>query len=202
MCPPQESETSSLGYVRRFAGRTAAGKINGRTGTTLAFSLIATGYCPHITDLTPAKLKERGIGLVLADLDNTLVAYRVGEPEERLLAWKRALDAAGIKLFILSNSRKPTRVKEFAARLDVPYQGHSGKPSPKGFYSALETMGCAAGETIMVGDQIFTDILGANRAGIASVLVRPIRLAGNPGRYLRYAAETPFRLMAKGRGSL
>ena len=54
-------------------------------------------------------------------------------------------------------------------------------------------------ETVMVGDQIFTDTLGANRAGVTPLLVEPIRLAGNPGRYIRYAAETPFRLLGKRR---
>ncbi len=51
----------------------------------------------------------------------------------------------------------------------------------------------------MVGDQIFTDVLGANRAGVRSILVKPIRLAGNPGRYLRYWAEAPMRLLSRGR---
>ena len=60
-------------------------------------------------------------------------------------------------------------------------------------------MGCTPGETVMVGDQIFTDTLGANNAGAVPLLVEPIRLAGNPGRYLRYAAEWPFRLLS-GRG--
>jgi hypothetical protein len=61
-------------------------------------------------------------------------------------------------------------------------------------------MGRRVEETLMVGDQIFTDVLGANLAGIRVCLVQPIRLAGNPGRYLRYAVETPFRLLGKRRG--
>ena len=60
-------------------------------------------------------------------------------------------------------------------------------------------MGCKGPETVMVGDQIFTDILGANNAGVVPLLVEPIRLAGNPGRYIRYAAETPFRELGKRR---
>ena len=59
--------------------------------------------------------------------------------------------------------------------------------------------GCLPEETVMVGDQIFTDTLGACRAGVVPLLVEPIRLAGNPGRYLRYAVETPFRLLGKRR---
>ena len=60
-------------------------------------------------------------------------------------------------------------------------------------------MGARPEETVMVGDQIFTDTLGANNAGVIPLLVEPIRLAGNPGRYIRYAAETPFRLLGKRR---
>ena len=63
----------------------------------------------------------------------------------------------------------------------------------------MERMGRRPEETVMVGDQIFTDTLGANNAGVVPLLVEPIRLAGNPGRYLRYAAETPFRLLGKRR---
>ena len=59
-------------------------------------------------------------------------------------------------------------------------------------------MGAAPEQTAIVGDQIFTDVLGGNRAGVATILVKPIRLAGNPGRYLRYAVEAPFRLLSRG----
>ena len=60
----------------------------------------------------------------------------------------------------------------------------------------MEQAGVTKEQTAIVGDQIFTDILGGNRAGVSTILVRPIRLAGNPGRYLRYAAELPFRLLS------
>ena len=63
----------------------------------------------------------------------------------------------------------------------------------------MARMGCTPEQTAMVGDRIFTDVLGACRAGVVPLLVEPIRLAGNPGRYLRYAAETPFRLLGKRR---
>ena len=79
---------------------------------------------------------------------------------------------------------------------DVPYIGRAGKPKSPSFYKAMERMGAEKGQTAIVGDQVFTDILGGNRAGISTILVEPIRLAGNPGRYLRYAAEWPFRLLS------
>ena len=120
-----------------------------------------------------------------------------GSPQ--LTAWRDALAAQGIALFILSNSRKPGRAQNFAQALGVPFQGRSGKPRRRGYLQAMERMGCTPAQTVMVGDQIFTDTLGANNAGVTPLLVEPIQLAGNPGRYLRYAAETPFRLLGKRR---
>jgi len=152
-----------------------------------------------VTAISPHALARRGIRLVLADLDNTLVPYREEEPSPELLAWMEGLKAEGIVLFLLSNSRKPGRAQRFAEKLGVPYQGRSGKPGRKGYLRAMERMGAAPEQTVMVGDQIFTDTLGANRAGAVPLLVEPIRLAGNPGRYVRYAVETPFRLLGKRR---
>ena len=163
------------------------------------FSPIPQGVYPRITDLDPAALARRGVKLVLADLDNTLVPYKATETPPELVAWKQALEAEGIILYLLSNSRKPGRAQAFAQKLGIPFQGHSGKPRKAGYLRAMERMGCTPEQTVMVGDQIFTDTLGANNAGVTPLLVQPIRLAGNPGRYIRYAVETPFRLLGKRR---
>jgi hypothetical protein len=165
----------------------------------LAFSLIPRGVYPSFSALDPAALAAKGVKLVLADLDNTLVAYKVPAPTPEVVAWKNALADQGIRLFILSNSRKPGRAQNFAQALGVPFQGHSGKPKRAGYLRAMERMGCTPQQTVMIGDQIFTDVLGANNAGVTPLLILPIRLAGNPGRYLRYAVETPFRLLGKRR---
>lgn len=165
----------------------------------MPLSLIPRGVYASVTDISPKALAEKGIKLVLADLDNTLVPYRVTRPPASVAAWKHALEAQGIRLFLLSNSRKPGRAQRFAEQLGIPYQGRSGKPKKAGYLRAMERMGARPEETVMVGDQIFTDTLGANNAGVTPLLVRPIRLAGNPGRYLRYAVETPFRLLGKRR---
>lgn len=164
----------------------------------MRFSPIPRGVYPGFSALDPEALAARGIRLVLADLDNTLVPYRSPSPPpaDRL---RDALAAQGIALFILSNSRKPGRAQNFAQALGVPFQGRSGKPRRRGYLQAMERMGCTPAQTVMVGDQIFTDTLGANNAGVTPLLVEPIQLAGNPGRYLRYAAETPFRLLGKRR---
>ena len=165
----------------------------------MSFSPIPRGVYPSVTDIDPQALAAKGVRLVLADLDNTLVPYKVIQPPPEIVAWKEKLDAAGIALFLLSNSRKPGRAQAFARQLGIPCQGHSGKPKKAGYLRAMERLGVTPAQTVMVGDQIFTDTLGANNAGVTPLLVEPIRLAGNPGRYLRYAVETPFRLLGKRR---
>ncbi|MCI8913728.1 MAG: YqeG family HAD IIIA-type phosphatase [Lawsonibacter sp.] len=165
----------------------------------MSFSPIPRGVYPSVTDISPQVLAAKGIKLVLADLDNTLAAYKVTEPPAEAAAWKEALLNNGIQLFLLSNSRKPGRARNFAEKLGIPFQGHSGKPKKAGYLRAMERMGAKPEETIMVGDQIFTDTLGANNAGVTPLLVKPIRLAGNPFRYVRYAIETPFREIGKRR---
>lgn len=78
----------------------------------MPFSPIPRGVYPSVTSLDPKKLKEKGITLVLADLDNTLVPYKVLEPSPEVAAWMAALKEEGIDLFLLSNSRKPGRAPE------------------------------------------------------------------------------------------
>ena len=165
----------------------------------MKFPLVPDYYFPNIAAIDLSRLRARGVKLLLADLDNTLAPYGVAEPDDQVRAWKESLAAAGITLFILSNSRRPGRAQRFAQALGVPYEGHAGKPKRGGFQRAMARMGVTPEETAIVGDQIFTDTLGANNAGVTPLLVEPIRLAGNPARYVRYAIETPFRLLGKGR---
>lgn len=145
-----------------------------------------------VYDLTPQRLRAMGVTLVLADLDNTIARYRQRVPDARLMAWKAALNEAGITVFILSNGRKPNRSRVFAEAFAADFINHAGKPRGKGFAAALSRTGKRAEETLMVGDQIFTDIWGANLAGVKSVLIEPVAL-DTLFRRLRYGVETPFR---------
>ncbi len=158
----------------------------------------ASFLADDIYAVTGQALARRGVRLLLADLDNTLVPYGVPLPSERLRAWRDELAGHGVTLFILSNNRHESRPRIFAEALDVPYIGHAGKPGTRSLFKAMERQGAAPEQTALIGDQIFTDVLCGNRAGVSTILVKPIRLAGNPGRYLRYAAELPFRLLSKG----
>ena len=151
----------------------------------------------NIYDISGEALARRGIKLLLTDLDNTLVPYGVPLPDQKLMNWRDELAAYGITLFVLSNNRHEHRPRIFAEGLDVPYIGHAGKPKTHSFFKAMEDMRVTKEQTAIIGDQIFTDVLGGNRAGVSTILVKPIRLAGNPGRYLRYAVEVPFRLLSR-----
>ena len=166
----------------------------------MPFSLIPRGFYNSVSDLEPQVLAAKGIRLVLADLDNTLVPYKVLTPAPEVADWIAGLKQAGIQLFLLSNSRKPGRAQRFAEALGIPYEGHAGKPKVGGFQRAIARMGAAPEETAIVGDQIFTDIWGGNRAGVLTLLVHPIQF-GTVFRGLRYGLETPFRAGAgKGAG--
>ena len=165
----------------------------------MPFSLIPDGVYPSIYQIDGPALNRRGITLLLADLDNTLAKYGQPEPDQDLRAWKDALAAAGVELFLLSNSRKPRRAEHFARALGIPFLGHAGKPKSGGFLKAMAQMGRTPAQTAMVGDQIFTDILGAKRTGVLALMVEPIQLAGNPGRYHRSAVEQPIRALGRRR---
>ena len=164
----------------------------------MPFSLVPTHVCGSIYDIDWKKQAARGVKLVLADLDNTLIPYSEAFPDEKLFRWKEELNELGITLFVLSNSRKSRRCPDFCEKLGVPYLRHAGKPKTAGFFKAMEQQGVTAGETVMLGDQLFTDGLGANRAGVEVWLVKPIEF-GNLFRALRYGVELPFRGMAERR---
>lgn len=164
----------------------------------MSFSLIPTHICETIYDINWNALAEQGVTLVLTDLDNTLIPYSVSEPNDALFRWKKELNDLGMTLFVLSNSRKSHRCPDFCAKLGVPYLRHAGKPRRAGFFRAMEQLGVTPRETVMLGDQLFTDGLGANRAGVPVYLVRPLEF-GNPFRFLRYVAELPFRRIAQRR---
>ncbi len=145
--------------------------------------------------LTPELLSGLGVKALLLDLDNTLTPYHVTAPAPALLAWRDALLAAGIQPFIVSNSRSG-RAAVFAGKAGLPHIDHAGKPRPDGILRALSHCGVQPREAALAGDQIFTDIWGARRAGVLAILVRPISLK-QPFRALRYGVETPFRLSCR-----
>ena len=171
-------------------------------GAVTLFCFTADLVCRSILELTAQRLRAQGISLLLADLDNTLVPYSLSMPTPELLDWRTALDRAGVTLFVVSNNRHDTRVAPFCRALGVPYVTAACKPRPDAFLRALESTGLQPEQALVVGDQIFTDVFGARRAGLRAVLVQPIALKGYPLLALRYALELPFRRRCTGRCAL
>ena len=118
------------------------------------------------------KLYEEGYRGVIFDIDNTLVEHGV-KADERAIALFQRLKTIGYKTMLLSNN-KEARVSMFNEPIGVHTIWKANKPSPKKYREAMELMGTDTSSTIFVGDQLFTDVWGANRAGIKSYLVKPI----------------------------
>ncbi len=116
--------------------------------------------------------KEKGKKGVIFDIDNTLVPH--GAPaDERALALFEQLHGLGFQTLLLSNNKEP-RVKSFAGQVHSPYIYKAGKPGVRNYNRAVAEMGLCKGGGSVCGDQLFTDVYGANRAGIYGILVKPI----------------------------
>lgn len=115
---------------------------------------------------------EEGYRGIIFDVDNTLVPH--GAPaDERAVRLFAHLKELGYQCCLLSNNKEP-RVKMFNDVVQVKYIFKAGKPKVSGYRQAMELMGTDADNTLFVGDQIFTDVYGANRAGLWTILTRPI----------------------------
>lgn len=116
---------------------------------------------------------NKGYRGIIFDVDNTLVPHDA-PADDRAKALFQSLDAIGFHYCFTSNNKEP-RVKQFC--LDVGgthYIYKANKPSTKGYMQAMDLMGTNLDNTLFVGDQLFTDVYGANRAGLHSILVKPM----------------------------
>ncbi len=132
---------------------------------------IPTYYVPKIEEIDFNKLKEQGVKSLFFDLDNTLIAYDVDILSDETYAFLKHL-SKDFFVMIVSNSHE-YRVKP--AVLDLPYLHFSKKPLKIGLKKAIRQSGYSKNETILIGDQIMTDVFGANRVGMQTVLVKPIK---------------------------
>ncbi len=127
----------------------------------------------RITDLTVDELKTMGINAVLLDVDNTLTRHHSQELPAAVDAWLQDVQASGIRCMLVSNSKKP-RIDPFAARIGLPYIHTAAKPLPFGFRRAVKTLDVPKGACLAIGDQTFTDVLGARLCGIRVTQLIPI----------------------------
>ena len=118
------------------------------------------------------KLYKNGYRGVIFDIDNTLVPH--GAPaDEQAISLFAHLNELGFSCMLLSNNKEP-RVKPFAETVGAQYLYKAGKPKTSGYRRAMQQLGTDTTNTLFVGDQIFTDVMGANLAGIRTILVKPI----------------------------
>ena len=144
-----------------------------------------------VLEITPASLEVHDIKALLLDLDNTLTTHNNPVPADGVLDWIANMKANGIELLIVSNN-KPERVTPFAEVLGLNFVPNGAKPIPIGFRKAIKELGLRKNQVCAVGDQIFTDILGANLAGIRSIFVSPIAPETSVPFRIKRAIEKPF----------
>ena len=150
-----------------------------------------------LTDITPDILEERGIQLLMLDFDNTIVPYTTSIPEPLMEQWLLDMKQTDIQLCVVSNSKK-NRVKIFCDNYGIPCITHAKKPFTKGIRECLAKFNIPASRAALVGDQIYTDTLGANAAGVTPILVKAI---DNHNFWLkaRHVLELPFIFAARKR---
>lgn len=151
-----------------------------------------TAALKSVLELTPEILGKMGVEALILDLDNTLTTHNNPHPAKGVPEWLDSMRNAGIKLLIVSNNHAP-RVEPFAKALKLDFVPEGAKPLPKGYNIAVKKFGLPKEKVCAVGDQIFTDILGANLAGIKSVFVYPIEFESGFFFKIKRFFEKPFR---------
>lgn len=129
-----------------------------------------------IYDITPAFLRKKGIRGVLIDIDGTVSSHRVALPSDALRAYVKGLQDAGIAVVFLSNN-KAARVGTFSDPLGIRWVSRAVKPLGRGFRKGAALLGLPMREIAVIGDQIFTDVFGGNRAGALTCQVQSLDCA-------------------------
>lgn len=130
-------------------------------------------YLDNVTEINTTLLKKNKIEGLILDVDNTLIDYYrnlIDGAEE----WCEELKNEGIKCIILSNSNKKDKIEKVAKSLNIEYLMFAKKPMKSGFKKALDQMGLLPEKVAVVGDQLFTDVLGAKRMNMFSILVKQV----------------------------
>ncbi len=130
-------------------------------------------YLESVKDITIDFLRENNIKAIILDVDNTILDFDRRVPDG-IEEWCKNLKKQGIKFCILSNSNKKDKVEMAAKKLELPYFNLATKPFKRGFNKARKLLHEKPQNIAAVGDQIFTDVIGANRCKMYSILVKPL----------------------------
>lgn len=160
----------------------------------MPFSLLPKVIVPAATDVTPSYLHGKNIRLLMLDFDNTIVPYTTNIPTAKMQVWLETMMESDVSVCVVSNS-KNDRVRKFCEQYSLGCITHARKPFSDGIRRCINEYELQPEECALVGDQIFTDVLGANCAGVHSVLVKAIH-NHNFWLKLRHVAELPFIFLA------
>ena len=163
----------------------------------MPFSPLPKLITQSLVDISPDLLRARGIKLLMLDFDNTIVPYTTCVPTEEMRQWFAMMKEQDIILCIVSNSHND-RVPRFCRENGLECITHARKPFPKGIRECLDRYQIPGSQAALAGDQIYTDTLGANCAGVTSILVKAI---DNHNFWLkaRHVLEKPFIFAARNR---
>jgi hypothetical protein len=160
--------------------------------------------CPDVRvhsiyEIDLEKLRSKGILGIIFDLDNTLIEWDNYRPDPEMIAWIQKVKDNGFLVCLLSNN-SPRRVEQIALKLDVPFFAPARKPLLQVFRRALKSLGLYPDNTAMVGDQLFTDVLGGNRLGMFTIWVTPMSSKEFFGTRITRAVERAVvrQLISKG----
>lgn len=130
-------------------------------------------YCKGVPYINLDELKHNNIKGIAIDVDNTLIDYNKIVSDD-IKNWIESVKQEGFKICILSNSNKKNKVEGVAKTLNLDYIMFAQKPMKRGFKKAMRLLDLPAENIAVVGDQVFTDVIGANRMNMLSVYVEPI----------------------------
>ena len=149
-------------------------------------------HVKSIFEIQPESLKEKGIKGIITDLDNTLVEWDRPLATPKLIEWFDNMRRHEILVTIVSNNNEK-RVRAFSDPLQIPFIFQARKPMTRAFNKALKQMGLRKEETVVIGDQLLTDVLGGNRSGFHTVLVVPV--AQTDGFVTRFNRKVERRIL-------
>lgn len=130
-------------------------------------------YISHVPKITIEFLMKNKIKALILDVDNTLIDINQNLSEE-IVEWSHEMQGQGIKMYILSNTNKEEKVKKVAEKLELPFEMFAKKPSKRGFLKVQKILKIKPENIAVVGDQIFTDVIGGNRCKMFTILVDPV----------------------------
>lgn len=144
-------------------------------------------HLEKVEQITISFLKENNIKALILDVDNTLIDYHRNLATS-VIQWAKDLKKQNIKLYILSNTNHKEKVEEVANQLEIPYRNLAKKPCKAGFLKVQQELKEKPENIGVVGDQIFTDVIGGNRCNMYTILVEPI----NPKDFWYTAWKRPL----------